>query len=76
MKTINTNDTLQIRFVTDADLKPTCTVIERKGNFATLQLSSTEIVKRKVHKSLNEEYEYVYPYGIYSMAPIAKSINN
>jgi hypothetical protein len=72
MKTINTNDKLTVRFIGDSELRPVISVIERKGNFATLQLQENEIVKRKVHKSLNGEYEFVYPYGIYSMAPIAR----
>jgi hypothetical protein len=71
--TINTNDTLQISFIGDSQLKPICKVILRKGNFVTVQLSSTEIVKRKVHVYDNEEY--IFPYGKYSMAPTAKNIN-
>ena len=71
--TINTNDTLQISFIGDSQLKPICKVILRKGNFVTVQLSSTEIVKRKVH--VYDNAEFIYPYGKYSMAPIARNIN-
>jgi hypothetical protein len=44
-------------------------VIERKGNFAILKLAENEIVKRKIFA--DGEKEYVFPYGKYSMCPIA-----
>ena len=72
MKRINTNDKITVRFVTDADLRPTVNVLERKGKFVTIQISQSEIVKRMVHTSLCGNYEYCFPYGKYSMAPIAR----
>jgi len=67
---INTNDTLTVRFVTDSDLRPLIKVLSRKGNFVTVKLSENEIVRKKVYSYNNEEF--IFPYGKYSMAPIAK----
>lgn len=69
MKRISVNNTITARFVTDSELRPQIKVIERKGNFVTLQISKNEIVKRKVFT--DNEKEFVYPYGKYSMCPIA-----
>jgi hypothetical protein len=72
MNAIQTNDILTIGFIGDSQLKPTCKVLSRKGSFATIQLSEKEVVRRKVNKSSCGEYEFVYPYGVYSMCPTAK----
>jgi hypothetical protein len=72
MKTIAPNTTIIARFVTDADLRPQIKVVERvdreKSSFITMLISG-ELVKRKIHTDY--EKEYVFPYGKYSMAPIA-----
>jgi hypothetical protein len=72
MKTIAPNTTITARFVTDADLRPQIKVVERvdreKSSFVTMLISG-ELVKRKIHT--DREKEYVFPYGKYSMAPIA-----
>jgi hypothetical protein len=69
MKTIQPNSKLTVRFITDCELRPEIQVIERKGNFAILKLAENEIVKRKIFT--DGEKEYVFPYGKYSMCPIA-----
>ena len=68
---IKAGDLLTIRFIGDSDLIKKATVLSRKGNFAVIDLGSNEIVRRKIYNYYNE-YEYLYPYGKYSMAPIAK----
>lgn len=72
MKKIEPNTTIIARFVTDADLRPQIKVIERvdreKSSFVDLLING-EVVRRKVHT--DREKEYVFPYGKYSMAPIA-----
>ena len=72
MKTIARNTTIIARFVTDADLRPQIKVVERvdreKSSFAVMLING-ELVKRKIHS--DREKEYVFPYGKYSMAPIA-----
>jgi hypothetical protein len=72
MKTIAPNTTIIARFVTDADLRPQIKVVERvdreKSSFVTMLING-ELVKRKIHT--DREKEYVFPYGKYSMAPIA-----
>ena len=72
MKTIAPNTTIIARFVTDADLRPQIKVVERvdreKSSFAVMIING-ELVKRKIHS--DREKEYVFPYGKYSMAPIA-----
>lgn len=67
--TINTGDTLTIRFITDAELRPTVKVIERKGNFVKIKFSENEVKRVKVYEYNSSEY--IYPYGKYSMAPVA-----
>ena len=72
MKTIAPNTTITARFVTDAVLRPQIKVVERvdreKSSFVTI-LINRELVKRKIHT--DHEKEYIFPYGKYSMAPIA-----
>ena len=72
MKTIAPNTTIIARFVTDADLRPQIKVVERvdreKSSFAVMIING-ELVRRKIHS--DREKEYVFPYGKYSMAPIA-----
>jgi hypothetical protein len=72
MKTIAPNTTITARFVTDADLRPQIKVVERvdrqKSSFVDLLING-EVLRRKVHT--DREKEYVFPYGKYSMAPIA-----
>ena len=72
MKTIAPNTTIIARLVTDADLRPQIKVVERvdreKSSFAAMTING-ELVKRKIHS--DREKEYVFPYGKYSMAPIA-----
>ena len=72
MKTIAPNTTITARFVTDADLRPQIKVVERvdrqKSSFVTMLING-ELVKRKIYT--DREKEYVFPYGKYSMAPIA-----
>lgn len=69
MKTINANSTITARFVTDSDLKVAIKVIDRKGSFATIEVRGEGILKRKIHTDGTKEY--IFPYGKYSMAPIA-----
>lgn len=68
MAKIETNSTLTVHFIGDAELKPTIKVIERKGNFAKIEIDGT-VVKRKVFENNGEEY--ILPYGKYSMCPHA-----
>ena len=72
MTTIQTNSTIIVRFITDAELRPSLNVIERietpKSTFVKINLHG-EILKKKVFNDGNKEY--IFPYGKYSMAPIA-----
>ena len=72
MKTIEPNTMITARFATDADLRPKIKVVERvdreKSSFAVMLIDG-ELVKRKIHS--DRDKEYVFPYGKYSMAPIA-----
>lgn len=60
------------RFVTDAELRLQIKIVERidraTASFAVMLIDG-ELVKRKIHT--DKEKEFVYPYGKYSMAPIA-----
>lgn len=69
MKYIRKNDELTVRFIGDSELRPKITVIDRRGQFIKLKLSENEIVRRKICSDM--EKEFVYPYGKYSMSPIA-----
>ncbi|HXP52134.1 MAG TPA: hypothetical protein VN922_19415 [Bacteroidia bacterium] len=66
---------LIIKFITDADLQVPCIVTNRTKSFATIRLGKDEVVKTKIHKSITDGSEFVYPYGKYSMCPIARQIN-
>lgn len=69
MKKITPNTKITVQFVTDAQLRPEIEVIARTSVTATLKLNDGKIVRRKIYS--NDEREYVFPYGMYSMAPIA-----
>lgn len=72
MKQITQNTMITARFIGDADLRPQIKVVERidrpTASFAVMLIDG-ELVKRKIHS--DREKEYVFPYGKYSMAPIA-----
>lgn len=68
MKTITTNSTITARFITDSELRKQITVIERKGQFASIMIDG-KIERKKVYSDNGKEY--IFPYGRYSMAPIA-----
>ena len=66
MKTLSNQITA--RFVTDNDLRPQITVVSRTKSTAKVIIDGIE-VKRKIYSDSNKEY--IFPYGRYSMAPIA-----
>lgn len=66
--TIKTGQTLNANCITDSDITFVCKVIERKGNFVTLDIDG-EIVRKKV-KVNYEGIEFVHAYGVYSMCPM------
>jgi len=69
MKHIRKNDELTVRFIGDSELRPKIKVVDRRGSFVKLQVSENEIVRRKVFSDMNKEF--VFPFGKYSMSPIA-----
>lgn len=69
MNTIVSNSILTCRFVTDAELKVEMQVTARTKSTCTVTINGKS-EKRKIYN--NGESEYIYPYGKYSMAPIAK----
>lgn len=69
MSIIRKNDELVVHFITDSELRPKIKVIDRRGSFVKLQIRENEIVRRKVCSDMTKEY--VFPFGKYSMAPIA-----
>ena len=74
-KTIATGQNLKITFPCDADMVVFATVIERNNSYATLKMNDGSTVRRKVKKSVFDGSEYIFPYGSYSMAPVARPIN-
>jgi hypothetical protein len=69
-KLITDKQLLTIGFICDADLKATCFVLERKGNFAIVLIDGL-IARKKVYTSFDGD-EFIYPYGKYSMCPTAR----
>jgi hypothetical protein len=69
MKAIQSGQKLTSRSICDAECIFTLTVIERKGNFATINyMGATKRVKIRV----SDDCEYIKP-DSYSMAPIFRA---
>ena len=67
---ITAGSVLTGRFIGDADLTFSFTVIARKGSFCTVNING-KIERRKIHTGVMDGLEYIFPYGKYSMAPVA-----
>lgn len=72
MNAIKSNSNIIVRFITDAELRPSLEVLERieteKSTFIKIKVDG-QIIKKKVFN--DGQKEYIFPYGKYSMAPIA-----
>lgn len=67
---ITAGSVLTGRFIGDADLTFSFSVISRKGSFCTVNING-KIERRKIYTGVMDGLEYIYPYGKYSMAPVA-----
>jgi hypothetical protein len=68
LKKIENNATYEMRFITDADAKTLCKIVNRTAKFATIQIGN-ETIRCKIKTSWDGIQEYCMPYGQYSMAP-------
>jgi hypothetical protein len=72
MNTIKSNQTITSRSICDNNCIFTLSVIERKGNFATVKIMGN-VKKTKVYVDMDGN-EYLHPEK-YSMSPIYRAIN-
>lgn len=74
MKKFEPGKTYTFTFIGDSDSCVPCKVISRTEKTVTIQVRNDEPVRKKVHLALpcgdHTAYEYCYPTGIYSMAPM------
>lgn len=68
MKQIIPGRTITVHFMGDSDLMPEIQVIARTPKTAIVLLDGKQI-RCKIHSF--KDYEYIHPYGKYSMSPIA-----
>lgn len=70
---IQANTKITVYFITDSELRPTINVVERietpKSIFVKVDIRGEGAVKRKVYN--DGTGEYIFPYGKYSMCPVA-----
>ena len=67
---ITAGQVLNISFITDSQIKETCTVLSRSNNTAKVLIEG-KIESKKIYKSYDGS-EYILPYGKYSMCPVAR----
>jgi len=72
MKTLKTNKSYSFRFASDWDSVGTAKITKRTPKTVTFIYLGKE-AKSKIHT--NEDGEFFFPCGQYSMAPRAKAVN-
>lgn len=71
--TFETGKNYTLRFIGDADLKPSLTVIKRTAK--TVTVKGADLDNKRCGIKIYDNVEYILPYGSYSMAPSCKSSN-
>lgn len=72
MKTIKQGQTLTARSICDSDCIFKVTILERKGNFVTVNVMNNA---KRVKIFSDNETEFIYAHGRFSMAPIFRAID-
>lgn len=73
MMNFEENKKYRFGFISDSSIEVVITVIKRTPKTITFFIEGEKEIKRKVFS--DENGEYVFPYGKYSMSPVCRAKN-